>query len=121
MIISNGLILLDKEWFSSYQLGWTTKVWISDARSDFWPEYTEKQNMGLLHYQLVRRYMRDNEKILYKWLDETKTSYGGLIGTEDETIIGWLHSIYPVNLLLVPNSIEETAFKMCFEIKVRNP
>lgn len=119
MIVSTGIIQLENEWYSAYLLGWVNNKWIAENRSDLWPSYTLDENEGLLHYKLVRRYMRERQPLLYVWLDESRTSYGGLIGEANGSILGWLQALNTVTLLLTPDSIQETAFRLCFDIKAK--
>ena len=119
MIVNTGIIHLDDGSYSSYLIGWASNKWIAENRSDLWPAYTMDENIGLLHYKMIRRFMRERHALLYAWLDETRTSYGGLIGEADGSILGWLQSVSQVKLLLTPGTIQETAFRLCFDIKAK--
>ena len=108
-------IFLEGRVYSPYLLGYAGRKWVSAARQEFLTEDYDCKDPGRMHFRMVKKYLRERDLLLYKWLKETNTPFGGLVGGVDD--MEAYAPFYPVNLLFVPGSIEETAFRLCFEIK----
>lgn len=115
MIEYTGKILLDDKWHSSYLLGYAGYEWVSAAYRTFAPDYFCNRNEALLHYRVVRLYIKEEYPVLYGWLGETQTPFGGWLGDTESGHDSAM--FYPIKLLLDPGSIQETAFRLCFSVK----
>jgi hypothetical protein len=101
--------------YSPYVVGFVGAKWVREARNEYRQIDYECKNIGFMHHKMVKKYLKERNLLLYKWFEETKTPFGGLIG--GETDVDKHYPFYPVHILFIPGSIEETAFRMCFETK----
>lgn len=110
MIEYRGIERFDNEWLASYLIGIADQTFFTDAYSRYRDDYFCDRNRELLECKIVRQYMKISIPIMYSWLSESKISCGGHIISD----YGW-HSMF---LLLKPKSIEEMAFRLCFNVRI---
>ena len=109
MIEYKGVERFDNDWLSSYLIGTADHKFYHEAYALYRDDFLCDNNRGFLECKIVRRYMKQHIPLMYAWLQESKISCGGHVISD----YGW-HNMF---LLLRPQSIEEMAFRLCFEVR----
>ena len=110
---------LDGEWYSSYLIGSAKGEWLIKSRQPYLDDFFHDQNEGKLYFRIVHQYLKEFKPMMYNWLKESQTPYGGMVGTKAcGTFVRHFHpsSVQEMRLLLVPGSVGESAFRLCFGI-----
>ena len=105
-----GRHLYDREYHSTYFVGNLSFEKFREFRDIFSPDYYSHQNEGLFHHLIVKKYLKTEHTMLYNWLEQCKIPFGGNVLVDFGEV--------EMFLLLRPESQEELAFRLCFEIKV---
>jgi hypothetical protein len=112
-IVYTGKRQYDREYLSTYFLGEISHEDYKKYYNTHYPyiNYYDDRNIGRLHYSIVKSFLKEERRLLYDWLQECKISFGGYIDMD----IGGADFF----LLLYPDTPEELAFRLCYNIRVR--
>jgi hypothetical protein len=96
--------------YSSFLLGMVDSAWLDKFRREVEIQFFDRTNM--IHYLMVKYYLRTKRKDLWKWIIEVQLPFGGDVQP--------MHNGHQLSLLLYSGSAEETAFRLKYDIKASN-
>ena len=108
MIEYRGIERFDNDWLSVYFLGVANTAFCRSTFELYKSEYFVDQNRAKLDYLMVRKFIKTADKVMYAWFEQNQFPFGGNVVTE--------YGEQYMYLLLKPKSIEELAFRLCFDV-----
>jgi hypothetical protein len=119
-ITYTGIFQENRQVFSSYLLGVISIEDIRKLRDEMNYQnihlLTEELYLGRLETMIVKRYIQVEMPLLWQWLKEMKIPFGGVVVWKNSN--GWLGSECGVKFLLHHHSMEDLAFRLCYDVRM---